>query len=352
MKVWNLGYPRIGKENEIAQAVSEFEQGTKTPIELLDLGRKALKSRWELQHDLGVDSIPVNDFSFWDHLLDMAYLFNLIPLGIADETHWLMTQKNLVQGKADGNIRPLTIRRWFNTNYFCFLPQWDLKTPIKLQMEKVNWELECLKSVPYQSHLTLIGPWTLVQLCETGKKPKSELLNEVTPLYLQLLKDLKKKGLEWVQLEEPSFCQELDRKALEGIHRVYQQFSKGCPKIMLSNYYDSPDPWLTDLSELPVQGIHFDLVSGPATLSWIKTRVFPKDKILCLGLINAQNIWSAGLASAFKQIEILKGFHSESKMVLSTSAPLYHLPISKKKEAWEKENPVLHRSVSFADERL
>jgi len=127
---------------------------------------------------------------------------------------------------------------------------------------------------------------------------------------------------------------------------------KAGAKLLLATFFDSPEPWLTEISQLPVQGFHFDLVSGPAALSWIKTRSFPKDKILSLGLLNSLNVWAAPLASVFKQVELLKGFHPPSKLLLAPSAPLSFLPLSTENEESLNQYPILMKNLSFADQRL
>lgn len=344
MKIWNIGYPRIGQNREIALAVQQFEQKGLESQPLLDLGKKALRERWSRQHELGVDSIPINDFSFWDPLLDTAWLFNLIPKDTETGEGWLAAQLQLAQSK-------LPHQRWFNTTYRGFAPVWDTKTPLQIRSDKLDWEMSCYKGLPYPVHVTLIGPWTLAKMCRTGSLVKTELLEELAIQYGKVLKDIKKKGIEWVQLEEPSLGSDLEKRDIDLIEKTYQVLAKGAPKLLVSVYYESPDPWLTNLTALPVQGFHFDVVSGPATLSWIKTRAFPKDKLLCLGLVNARNVWASGLASLYKQLEILKGFHSESKMALAPSASLFHLPLTIDSEP-QLEASGMASCLAFADERL
>lgn len=343
MKIWNLGYPRLGSRNEWYPAVQQFELGLKTSDQLLEMGKTVLQNRWKTQHELGVDNIPLNDFCIWDSVLDTACLFNLVPQEGAGD-HWLSSQLLLT--------RRLNRINWFRTPYRCFQPEWDGKKSLSLKLDKLNWEINCQKGLPYQFHVSLVGPWTLTYLTKTANGSKAELAKELVPLYSELLKDLKKRGFDWVQLEEPAFCIDLQKEDLKTILMLYEGLKGQLPKILISTCYESPDPYLTELSQLPVQGFHYDLVAGPAVLSWIKTRSFPKDKLLGLGLVSATNIWSAQLASLYKQIEILKGFHPENKLLLSTSSSLIHLPVTKHNEKKLKENNRLFENISFANERL
>ena len=47
--------------------------------ELLKNAEELRKSQWEIQKKNKIDYIPSNDFSFYDGMLDTAYLLNVIP---------------------------------------------------------------------------------------------------------------------------------------------------------------------------------------------------------------------------------------------------------------------------------
>lgn len=344
MKIWNIGYPRVGHKNRWGIALREWEGSETNSQALLEKATEVLQERWKSQHDLGVDSIPLNDFSFWDPVLETAWLFNLFnPKGIEGKD-WLSSQFCLAGA--------LQQKSWFRSGYQYCQPEWDGKTALSLNRQKLDWELQNQKKVPYLFHVTLLGPWTVASLTKIQGATKAELLRELGPLYLSLLKDLKKKGFNWAVLEEPAFCGDLQKEDIKTISSIYDSFGGGIPKIVISTYYESPDPWLSELSQLPVQGFHYDLVAGPAVLSWIKTRSFPKDKLLGLGLVNGTNIWASSVSSLFKQIEILKGFHPTEKMFLAPSCPLFHLPLTKDIETGLKDNKGLFDNISFANERL
>lgn len=344
MKLWNLGYPYLGVQNQWAQAVQGMAGSVEKIDSFLEVGVQVLKSRWAEQHDLGVDSIPINDFCFFDKVLETAYLFNLIPANVDLSKPWSVCLKDMSQ--------VLPQARWFHSPYLYYSPEWDPKQKLKLNVDKVEWELNNQKALPYTFHFALLGPWTLAQLCRSGKRSKSDLIQELIPHYVELLKWLKKKGISWVQLEEPGLCGNIEKKDIQVIEKAYEQMGACNLKLMLATYYDSPDPWLSELSHLPVQALHFDVLGGPSVLSWIKTRGFPKEKILCLGLVNALNIWRAPVTSLVKQIELLQGFHPASKLFLAPSGPLFHLPLSKDEEHILKAEADVFDNLSFAKERL
>ena len=352
MKIWNLGYPRLGVQKKWWGDIRAFEHGEISEETLLELGKKELEVRWKTQHEMGLDSIPLNDFPFWDSVLDAAWLFGLVPRQTLKEESWVSAQRDLVLGNFQRQVLPLNLGKWFQTGYRCLLPEWAPKKELKLERSKLDWELSISKTSPYTHHLALIGPWTLAQFCQLHGRSKTDLLQELTPLYTELFRDLKKRGLGWIQVDEPSFCADLEKVDISQIEKTYGQMAQSGAKILLTPYFDSPDPWLTQITQLPAFGFHFDLVQGPAVLSWIKTRAFPKDKILSLGLVNAQNIWASPLASLYKQVELLKGFHSENKLLLAPSGPLSFLPQTIELEEGITQNPQLRRTISFADQRL
>lgn len=353
MKTWNIGFSKWFDYQKWQEPFNSFESGKGDGEVLLSQIETQVAARWKEQHDLGLDSIPLNDFGLWDRVLETAWLFGLVPQKAYDLGDWVQAFFVLTRGDRSQGLPSLQRASWFKTGYHCLLPRWDGGKGLSLHTERIDWELDLQKKLPYPFHFCLLGPWTLSQLCELTSGNRSELLKEIIPLYNQLLRTLKKKGVQAVQIEEPGFCEDLEKSDIKQISDAYTALVKQSPSLILSTYYDSFDPWLSELCSLPVQGLHFDCVKGPAVLSWLKTRSFPKEKRLVLGLLDAQNIWASPLASVHKQLEILKGFHSEENIWLAPSAPLWHLPYSKQRETvLQKKAPLVFQSISFARERL
>ena len=71
----NLGFPRIGLQRELKQALESYWKGQSTPEALLAAGAQLRERHWRLQQAAGLDHIPCNDFSFYDHVLDLRVLF-------------------------------------------------------------------------------------------------------------------------------------------------------------------------------------------------------------------------------------------------------------------------------------
>ena len=75
----NLGFPRIGVQRELKKALESYWAGTSTREALLRTGKELRLRHWQLQRAAGIDSIPCNDFSFYDQMLDMACLLGCVP---------------------------------------------------------------------------------------------------------------------------------------------------------------------------------------------------------------------------------------------------------------------------------
>jgi len=70
---------------------------------------------------VGVDSVPFNDFSFFDHMLDMALALGVIPKRFNPQADWLELSFSMARGNPDAY--PLAVRKWFNTNYHYLVPR-------------------------------------------------------------------------------------------------------------------------------------------------------------------------------------------------------------------------------------
>ena len=74
-----IGYPRIGASRELKFAVEKYFKGESDREELNRVAANLRSAHWNVQKHHGIDFIPSNDFSYYDHVLDTAVLFNLIP---------------------------------------------------------------------------------------------------------------------------------------------------------------------------------------------------------------------------------------------------------------------------------
>ena len=79
MLTHNLGYPRIGAQRQLKKACEAYWAGKISLEQLQEAGKLLRKENWLIQRDAGIDLIPCNDFSFYDHVLDMTLAVGAIP---------------------------------------------------------------------------------------------------------------------------------------------------------------------------------------------------------------------------------------------------------------------------------
>ena len=174
MKRSVIGFPRIGKDRELKFASEKFFRGEISEAELEDTAKQIRAYGLRKQKDAGIDFISSNDFSFYDNVLDTAFLFNVIPdryreLGLSTlGTYFAMARG--YQGEK-GNVKALAMKKWFNTNYHYLVPEIDDNTEIRLVGEKPVREYREAKALGIETKTAVVGPFTFLKLARfTGEK--------------------------------------------------------------------------------------------------------------------------------------------------------------------------------------
>src|SRR5579872_5668850 len=68
----NLGFPRMGKRRELKFALEKYWNGESDKTALVQTAQCLRKEHWQLQVEAGIAVPPSNDFSLYDHVLDMT----------------------------------------------------------------------------------------------------------------------------------------------------------------------------------------------------------------------------------------------------------------------------------------
>src|SRR5262247_4909422 len=74
-----LGFPRIGARRELKRALEEFWRGAIDHDALVTVAEALRDGHWQQQRAAGLDRLPVGDFSLYDHVLDAAVRFGIVP---------------------------------------------------------------------------------------------------------------------------------------------------------------------------------------------------------------------------------------------------------------------------------
>ncbi len=357
MKTAVIGFPRVGKNRELKFASEKFFKGEINEKELIDTAKSLRKDNWLKQKEAGIDYISVNDFSFYDNVLDVAYLFNIIPeryasLGLGElETYFAMARG--YQGNK-GNVKALAMKKWFNTNYHYIVPEIDDNADIRLVGDKPVAEFEEAKSLGIDGKVNLIGPFTLLKLARyTGSKNEKDFADALTSEYIKLISNLSDAKADLVQLEEPYLVKDLTTDDIKLFEEIYSKLlsKKGQVKILLQTYFGDIRDIYDNVTKLDFDGIGLDFLEGRKTLELVKTNGFPADKLLFAGLVNGKNIWANNFKTTLETLAELKAAtNGGENIVLSTSCSLLHVPYTLDSETKLSKDYTKH--FAFAYEKL
>ncbi len=105
----------------------------------------------------------------------------------------------------------------------------------------------------------LLGPVTYLWLGKVKGQQfdRLSLLNDILPVYQQVLAELAKRGIEWVQIDEPALVLELPQAWLDAFKPAYDALA-GQLKLLLTTYFEGIAANLDTITALPVQGLHVD----------------------------------------------------------------------------------------------
>lgn len=355
-----LGYPRIGPKRQLKTALEKFWHGTISEDELLKTARNQRLSAWRLQQDLGIDFIPSNDFSLYDHVLDTAAMVGAIPSRFKWQgneldlnTYFLMARGTFESVRDNGrNIQapPMEMTKWFDTNYHFIVPEIESSMRFRFASRKcVNEYLEA-KEAGIETRPVLLGPVTFLYLSKGLQDDLwSTRLQELTEIYFQMLVELRNAGAQWIQVDEPCLSLDLDKKFPHHFRTAYERMSEAGLSIMLASYFSSMGRNLPIALDLPVQGIHLDLIRGADDLAPALENL-PATMSLSAGVIDGRNVWRANLKDSIQLLGDIAEKIGPDKLIVSPSSSLMFVPIDAELET--AMDPQLRALLSFADQKL
>ncbi|SFN50715.1 methionine synthase (B12-independent) [Izhakiella capsodis] len=324
-----LGFPRIGLRRELKKAQESYWAGKSTQEELLATGRELRARHWQQQQQAGVDLVPVGDFAWYDHVLTTSLLLGNVPArhqnkeGSVD----LDTLFRIGRGRAPTGepAAAAEMTKWFNTNYHYMVPEFSENQTFKLSWTQLLDEVDEALALGHNVKPVLLGPVTYLWLGKVkgAQFDRLTLLDAILPVYQQVLDELAKRGIEWVQIDEPALALELPQVWQEAFKPAYDAL-QGRVKLLLTTYFDSVGQNLDVICRLPVQGLHVDLVHGKDDLAKLHAQV-PADWLLSLGVINGRNVWRADLSSWFERLQAVVG--KRQQLWIGSSCSLLHSPI-------------------------
>jgi 5-methyltetrahydropteroyltriglutamate--homocysteine methyltransferase len=163
----NLGMPRIGPRRELKRAIESYWAGTTDAATLADVARARRAASWREQAEAGIDSIPSNDFSLYDQVLDTTCLVGAVParFGPAGGAVDLDTYFALARGTS--GAAPLEMTKWFDTNYHYLVPELGPDTTFTVSSTKPVDEYTEARALGLVTRPVLLGPVTYLALSKS-----------------------------------------------------------------------------------------------------------------------------------------------------------------------------------------
>ncbi|EGD56611.1 5-methyltetrahydropteroyltriglutamate--homocysteine S-methyltransferase [Gordonia neofelifaecis] len=344
------GVARIGVNRELKRAVEAYWAGR---IDATALERVAAGIRRDNRQRLiaaGFDSIPVNTFSFYDQMLDTSVLLGALPPRVASVADPLDRYFAAARGTAD--IAPLEMTKWFDTNYHYLVPEIGPDTAFALDPAKIRDEVAESLAEGVPARPVVIGPITFLALSKAvgGAAEPLSRIDDLVPLYAELLGELHRAGVHWVQIDEPVLVTDEgsgSHDLADLAERVYAALSAVAdrPRILVQTYFGDAADRLAALGRTDVEGVGVDLVAG--TSDGVVSAGLT-DKLVVAGVVDGRNVWRTDLDEALAALDSLHGH--VGALAVSTSCSTLHVPYTLRGEY--DLDAALHGWLAFAEEKF
>lgn len=352
----SLGFPRIGAFRELKKAVEGYWKGNITKDELLKVGAQIRKNNWELQKNNGIDYIPSNDFSFYDHILDMIATVGGVPKRFGFEggeidldLYFAMARGSQKNGL---DVFAMEMTKWFDTNYHYIVPEFSKNQKFQLSSNKIIDQYEEAKALGIETRPVIIGPMSFLLL---GKMVDGgnrwELIDSLLEVYGEIFNKLKEAGVQDIQIDEPYLVTDLDEETLslyQDVYRKIRGFAQGTG-LHLVTYFDDLKDNIDTAFALRTDSVHIDLIRAPEQLS-VAIDTINDDQTLSLGLVDGRNIWINDLEHSGDLVkDVIKELGS-NRVIVAPSCQLLHVPVDLNSE--ENLDSDVKSWLSFATQKL
>ncbi|MDR0759571.1 MAG: 5-methyltetrahydropteroyltriglutamate--homocysteine S-methyltransferase [Treponema sp.] len=340
------GYPRIGENRELKKALEAYWAGTISIDELKKAAAELRKTHWLFQKEAGIDFISVNDFSYYDAMLDTCVMLGAIPkrfrsLQNAEERYFAMARGNAASPA-------MSMTKWFNTNYHYLVPELDEDLVFKADSSKIRSEYREAKKLGIEGKINIIGPLTFLGLSKTsGDTDPYDYFDAALSAYTEILRHIaaEEDGV-LVQFDEPVFARDPSQKQLDLLKKAYTALSAAGKnlRIIVTTYFEHSNEAAAALAGVPVWGIGLDFVHGAKNIEGLSAL---NGKRLVAGVVDGRNIWVNDAEKTLALLEKIAGSVPAEHIIVSTSCSLLHVPYS-----LEKESGPITPWLAFAKEKV
>jgi 5-methyltetrahydropteroyltriglutamate--homocysteine methyltransferase len=339
---------------ELKKAVESYWKGNSSQDELLKTAADLRHIHWQTQKDAGVDYIPSNDFAFYDQMLDMCALLGAVPA----RYNWdggnvdLDTYFSMARGNA--TVTAMEMTKWFDTNYHYIVPEFEKGMSFKISSTKVFDQFAESKEAGFETHPVLVGPVSFTHLGKgqyEGYDPHN-IMMELLPVYVEILKKLESQGATWVQMDEPFLAMDVCDTTRAHYGKLYEALRQEVPgvNLMVTTYFEGLRENLQTAVNLPVGCLHVDLCRAPEQLDDVLAAIKDKDMALSLGVVDGRNIWRNDLDKSLSTVEKAVAALGADRVLVGPSCSLLHSPVDLSVEA--KMDDEIKSWMSFATQKL
>ncbi|MHA3048690.1 5-methyltetrahydropteroyltriglutamate--homocysteine S-methyltransferase [Acinetobacter sp. ANC 4641] len=373
-----LGYPRIGAKRELKFAEEAYWKGESTQAEFLSKAQAIEASNWQAQVDAGLSLLTVGDFVFYDSILTHAVRLGVIPprFDEAAKLNSVDQQFYLARGRAPActDVAALEMTKWFDTNYHYLVPEFTANQTFNANFSDLFAQIDRAKAFNTPLKVVVPGLLTFLYLSRivddqqkieethacgcsaehkdiAADKATLQFVDALIPVYAQLFDELKARGVEHVQIDEPILVLDLASEWQAAFERVYNLLQRRDGlKLIVTTYFETLGTNLNLAVNLPVAGLHIDITREKVGEFFWKKVIdqLPTHKILSLGVINGRNVWASDLPALNEVVEAAKKALGD-RLWLSTGCSLLHVPVDLNSEQVPAE---IEGKLAFARQKL
>jgi 5-methyltetrahydropteroyltriglutamate--homocysteine methyltransferase len=341
-----IGFPRIGEQRELKKALEAYWAGNSTKEELQQVASDLRKRHWIYQKNGGIDLISINDFSFYDNMIDAMVMLNAIPSKYNDIEDCM--DKYFAMARGDDNHKAMEMTKWFNTNYHYIVPELDENMDFKATILKIKNEYAEAKELGITPKVNFIGLITFVKLSKIVNGTEDSIIEKLIPVYEDLIKQLKELDENiTIQFEESYFVTNPTDKDLATAKKVYDRLTAVSSNIFVATYFEHSNELNKVLANTNIKGMFLDFVAGAENS--IKPLV-EAGKIVGIGIVNGRNVWVNDIEKSVSFLKGITAIADSDKILVGTSCSLLHVPFTLKYE--EKMDSDIKSWLSYAVEKL
>ena len=236
-------------------------------------GSEQRARHWQLQRDAGVERLPIGEAAWPQQVLAHCQAFGVATRALAADAPCPVPELSADQR---------------------FVLSWE---PLFAEVDEALALGHCLKPV-------LLGPLSFLWLGQARDEgfDRLDLLDQLLPVYGEILQRLSRQGVEWVQIDEPILGLELPLAWRSAFERAYHILQYSPLQKLLACHPSGLEANLGLAAGLPVAGLHIDLLRAPAQLPAVLDRL-PAYKVLSLGVLEADSQWCPGKQQVPAQLE-------------------------------------------------